>query len=126
MKTEKKRAVSCSGCGNTDINSLAVVLAGCPSFMGMPLRILVYCRSCRDPAARRAPFALAVPLADASEELLLSWYRDDNNPSESKYAKTESDPEVASALVFGEARPDFIEKAKAAIAARHPERESQS
>ena len=93
----------CSSCGDVDDLHVVTLPYGQGNRAG---RLLVYCRECR--RERQKHFGIDVPLADVTITAFVGLYAD---------GFTESDPETAAGIVFGEAPIDAVRKATAAMAA---------
>lgn len=63
-------------------------------------RVLVNCNDCRN---RDVPILVSIPLELVDEDLFVELYR---------LGYTESEPETAVEIVFGEERPDLAAKAR--------------
>ena len=90
----------CSRCGSQDDLHLITAQMCGPD---VPGRVLVYCPQCRGELAHM--LGLDVPLGEVDVEFFVGLYRD---------GKTESAPDIAAEIVFGEALPDAIRGAEEA------------
>lgn len=96
------RDPNCSRCGDfQDLHLITIPYEGGSG----PGRILVYCEACRETSG--LAFGTSIPLDAVTTEVFLSLYR--NN-------MTGSDPETASAIVFGEVDPTTVLKAEELMA----------
>jgi hypothetical protein len=94
--------VTCSSCGSDDHLNLVTLLYDDGANAG---RVLVYCRDCQ---AERRNLGLSIPIEMVDEDLFVDLYT---------RGFTESDPEMAVAIVFGGARPDVAARAAGALRA---------
>jgi hypothetical protein len=85
--------VNCSSCGQP-----AEWLVTLHHDFHQPGRILAYCRTCR---LEPPPILVSIPLSLIDDDAFVSLY-------EQRY--TESEPDFATEIVFGEERPDLAEK----------------
>lgn len=89
------KPVRCANCGEP-----AEWLVTIPYSDDKAGRILVYCDNCRN---RGMPIHVSIPLKLVDEDLFVELYR---------LGYTESEPETAAEVVFGEERPDLAAKAR--------------
>lgn len=100
----ERKEVNCSACGSVNDLHLVTALIFDSTEIG---RLLVYCAACR--RAKSEMIGIDVPLKDVDVDFFVSLYRD---------RKTESDPETAAGIVFGEAPDSAVAGATKALAGR--------
>ena len=98
------RCPFCSRCGSRDDLHLVTAQMCGPDAPG---RVLVYCANCRSELAHM--LGVDVPLSEVDVEFFVGLYRD---------GKTESAPDMAAEIVFGEALPDAVREAEEVLAQR--------
>lgn len=95
-------SVTCSRCGNPRDLSLVTMPYSPDVEVG---RILVYCPNCRSDMAKL--IGLIIPIGEVSPEVFLELYRT---------GKTESDPAIATEIVFGKVKPEIARHAEYILA----------